>query len=153
MDPVEVAHVTTVDEVLEHARTDASLEPLMTAHVVDIPAKSWKGTRLNANDRTGKALYSKDQKNFWIARGKRAGEAILRAHGQLEYGRIIVTFTWPDKVHRDASNLQPTVKAIVDGMIRAGLFQDDTDTIVTGQDARGIPGNKGTYGVFVTVLQ
>lgn len=145
--------MSTVDQVHALARADAALEPLMTAHVVEIPAKAWKRLRLNANDRTGKALYSKDQKNFWISRGEAAGRAIHRVHGHLDRARVIVTFTWPDRRSRDASNMQPTVKAIVDGMVRGGLFHDDTDDVVTGQDARGVPGQPGTYGVFVTVLR
>lgn len=51
--------------------------------------------------------------------------------------RIIVTYGWtgPGRV-RDSGNLQPTSKALVDGLVDAGIFPDDNDKWVVGPDNR-----------------
>ena len=54
-------------------------------------------------------------------------------------GKVTVWFSMPDKRRRDIANLQPTVKAIVDGLVDANVFIDDHDEIVTAQDARRGP--------------
>lgn len=38
-----------------------------------------------------------------------------------------VEVTWPDRRRRDAHNLQPTIKAAIDGIVDAGLLADDSD--------------------------
>jgi crossover junction endodeoxyribonuclease RusA len=44
---------------------------------------------------------------------------------------VRVTFGVPDNRRRDPHNTAPTVKAIVDGMVDAGLWPDDTPDQVT----------------------
>lgn len=50
--------------------------------------------------------------------------------------RIVVTFAFPDRRRRDVANLYPTAKAIVDGLVDAGLLPDDNDQHLTGPDLR-----------------
>ena len=51
--------------------------------------------------------------------------------------RVVITYGWtgPGRV-RDAGNLQPTSKALVDGLVDAGVFPDDNDAWVEGPDNR-----------------
>jgi len=38
---------------------------------------------------------------------------------------------WPDRRRRDVPNLWPTIKALVDGIVDAGILPDDNDDVVT----------------------
>lgn len=38
---------------------------------------------------------------------------------------------WPDRRRRDVPNLWPTVKALIDGIVDAGILPDDNDDVVT----------------------
>jgi crossover junction endodeoxyribonuclease RusA len=49
---------------------------------------------------------------------------------------VRVTFPVHDARRRDPHNLAPTVKAIVDGLVDAGVWPDDTDTWVIVLDPR-----------------
>lgn len=40
--------------------------------------------------------------------------------------RVTLTYVPPNKIRRDADNLVPTLKAICDGLVDAGIVQDDT---------------------------
>lgn len=54
----------------------------------------------------------------------------------------IVAHIWKDRAGRyDPNNLWPTVKAVVDGFVDAGLLADDDHQHVTGPDMRH--GGKG----------
>lgn len=57
------------------------------------------------------------------------GRAVVIAAGRprIERARRLVTLHYPDKRRRDAENYRPTVKALQDGMVRAGLLPDDDD--------------------------
>lgn len=45
-----------------------------------------------------------------------------------EYGRVEVNLTWfvKDKRRRDVDNIVPTLKALCDGLVDAGIVPDDT---------------------------
>ncbi|MGL5910616.1 MAG: hypothetical protein ACRCZP_11485 [Phycicoccus sp.] len=51
-------------------------------------------------------------------------------------GHITVTVHYPDQRRRDVHNLAPTAKAIIDGLVDAGVFPDDNDAHLTGPDLR-----------------
>lgn len=53
--------------------------------------------------------------------------------------RIVVTVSFPDKRRRDVHNLYPTAKALVDGLIDAGVLPDDDDAHLIGPDMRRGP--------------
>lgn len=55
--------------------------------------------------------------------------AVVIAAGRPHIDRATrhVTIHYPDKRRRDAENYRPTVKALQDGMVRAGLLDDDDD--------------------------
>lgn len=56
--------------------------------------------------------------------------------GQYERAHLTVRIGWPDRRRRDAHNLMPTLKALIDGMVDAGLLPDDDDKHLTGPDLR-----------------
>lgn len=49
---------------------------------------------------------------------------------------ITIAYRFATNHRREVSNLQPTSKAIVDGLVDAGLIPDDDDTHVVGPDNR-----------------
>lgn len=52
----------------------------------------------------------------------------LLARGLRGSGRVEVTLTWivPDHRRRDEDNIVPTLKALCDGLVDAGVVPDDT---------------------------
>lgn len=54
----------------------------------------------------------------------------------LRRARIVAWVTWPDGRRRDRHNLSPTVKALVDGIVDAGVIPDDSDRYLDGPDTR-----------------
>lgn len=78
---------------------------------------------LNANQRqhwAPRAAVTKQLRQMAAiaARGQRVGSE--QAHLKIAVG-------WPDKRRRDVANIAPTIKALVDGAIDAGLLPDDSD--------------------------
>lgn len=67
-------------------------------------------------------------------------EPLGRAH-------LTVRVGWPDKRRRDVANLSPTIKALIDGIVDAGLLPDDDDRHLVGPDLR--PYVAGKRGVVV----
>lgn len=58
--------------------------------------------------------------------------------------RLEVRIGWPDKRRRDAANLSPTLKALIDGFVDAGLLPDDDDQHLIGPDLRPyVAGERG----------
>lgn len=92
---------------------------------------------------TRSKLLSANDKMHWAARAKltkqlrqwgyllgREGEGAARLG--LTHARVEVEFAYPDRRRRDRSNLAPTVKALMDGLIDAGLLPDDADRFLDG---------------------
>lgn len=116
--------------------TQEAEAPLVWAAEIPISLASWSQYRLSAND--GKKTHvsgHNDKVQFWkelarvVAKQKRAP--------RMSWGRVVVVFQFPKGgMTREVANLQPTIKALVDGLVVAGVFKDDNDSIVFGQDAR-----------------
>lgn len=104
---------------------------------IPLTHEAWMQYRISANDREARPIVV-EKVRFWKALGKlaaRGGKA-----PKLARGRVMVVFRFPNGQYtREVSNLQPTVKAIVDGLVAHGVFPDDNDKIVFGQDARRDP--------------
>lgn len=60
---------------------------------------------------------------------------------------IIVHIHWPDRRRRDAHNIMPTLKAIIDGVVDAGALPDDDDNHLIGPDLRRAETTSGIPGV------
>ena len=61
-----------------------------------------------------------------------AATARLTRAPHLTRARITITIAFPDRRRRDTHNLMPTAKAIVDGLVDAGLLPDDDHWHLTG---------------------
>lgn len=86
---------------------------------------------MNANQR----LHHHQRANLtrqWRTLGRTAGET-LQAHTPTHYTRAHVTYTTTKTTRRryDPPNLYPTYKALLDGLVDAGIFDDDNSDIIT----------------------
>jgi hypothetical protein len=102
------------------------------------------------------AVSMNDRHIHWAPRAKATarlrtdGRWLARAHAhgnRFDRARLVVTVSWPDGRRRDAANLHPSVKALVDGAVDECLIPDDDDTHLVGPDLRtslsrsGVPGH------------
>lgn len=124
---------------------------------IDVSRVDWQKARLSLNDRFatvrmrgGKQVQPEKVKRtkWWRAQAARAARGVA----QVDWARIVVSYRFPDNTRRDVGNLQPTSKAIVDGLVDAGLFPDDNDLHVLGPDNRREPVN-GAHEVVVRVYR
>lgn len=60
----------------------------------------------------------------------REGRGVARL--SLVRARVVFEVAYPDQRRRDRHNLAPTIKALVDGLIDAGLLPDDDDQHLDG---------------------
>lgn len=67
---------------------------------------------------------------------------------------VIVSYRFPNNRRREVSNLQPTSKAIVDGLVDAGVLPDDDDRHVIGPDnRRTYPNGEPEVTITITPLE
>ncbi len=91
--------------------------------------------RLAAGD-----VLTSNQRLHYYARSSRvrsirevaAATARLTRAPHLTRARITITIAFPDRRRRDTHNLMPTAKAIVDGLVDAGLLPDDDHRHLVG---------------------
>lgn len=95
-------------------------------------------------------ILTSNQRLHWAKRAKATKR--LRETGRdaavfltpVQRAHITVTVGWPDRRRRDVTNIQPTIKGLVDGMVDAGLLPDDSDAHLVGPDLRAhVAGVKG----------
>lgn len=85
-------------------------------------------------------LLTSNQRLHWSPRARRTKylrglaeeTARLRRVPALRRARIDAWITWPDGRRRDRHNLAPTIKALVDGVVDAGVLPDDSDRYLDG---------------------
>lgn len=82
---------------------------------------------LNANDRLHWAVKNRRAQDIKDAIGWRVRENNIP---RLEHVAVQLVFQPQDRRRRDPSNLMPTQKAAVDGLVAAGVVVDDTPTYV-----------------------
>ena len=103
--------------------------------VVDIPvsAEVWKAQHLSLNQRLHHYTRASKTK-FW----RELAAAKCREQGVPVMGRarVEVWFRFPRNAKREVSNLQATSKALVDGVVDAGVLEDDRDEFCQGPDNR-----------------
>lgn len=95
---------------------------------------------INANQRLHWRRKAERTKH-WREVGHYAGKSAMR-NGLLvpmERAHMTVWFAWPDARRRDVGNLAPTVKALLDGLVDAGVLPDDDDAHLLGPDLRRNP--------------
>lgn len=85
-------------------------------------------------------ILTANGREYWRKRARKVKALRLlaaKAHAdagkpRFERARIDVLIDYPDRRRRDCDNLAPTTKALVDGMVAAGLLPDDDDTHLRG---------------------
>ena len=101
-------------------------------------------------------LLSANQRLHWAEKARRT--KILRQAGAMnarsqcvpvmERAHLTVFVSWPSRRRRDVSNLAPTIKGIVDGVVQdAKRLPDDDDKHLTGPDLRVTDELSGLHGV------
>jgi len=110
----------------------------MTTLAIGVP----RALLISANDRLN--WYEKARRTAWLRTLGRA--RILAAHPWPV--TLTVTVTYPPLARRrDASNLAPTVKGLLDGIVDAGLLPDDNDRVVIATTYQA-SSDKGVTGVW-----
>lgn len=112
---------------------------------INVEELDWQKTRLSMNDRLHPQARSKRTKLWRLLAAKSA-----RNLQQVERARVLIYYRFPTNHRREVNNLMPTSKAIVDGLVDAGVFPDDSDKYVVGPDNRREPIN-GPHQVIVRV--
>lgn len=101
--------------------------------ILDLPAECWPGELLNANRMRG---HSRDLARA-IAPWRDLGALVARGVAPVPTpARVWLEVTLPTNQRRDASNLAPTGKALVDGLVDAGVLPDDCDGVIEGPHVR-----------------
>ena len=102
-------------------------------------------------------IINANVKLFWAEKARRTaalryrGDLMARSYARCKrYNRcaLTVTVTYPPLARRrDASNLAPTVKGLLDGIVDAGLLPDDNDRIIVATTYQA-SSDKGVQGVW-----
>lgn len=115
--------------------------------VVDVP----KGIWLSANDRMHWAPKSERTRQL-----RTLGNVHGRRIGQLGTSHVAAFIGYPRAGKADPANAAPTVKALIDGFVDAGVWPDDDSTHVLGPTYLRDPSTRtpGLYRVrFVITSQ
>lgn len=93
--------------------------------------------------RGDKKWLTSNQRLFWRERATRTKQwrqetALLACEvvPSLPRARIVAVVSFSDERRRDPGNWYPTAKACVDGLVDAGVFDDDDHSHVIGPDMR-----------------
>ena len=100
-------------------------------------------------------LITANQIMHWARRAdivrtlRRTGLINARKQGiaPMERAHLTVYVSWQNARRRDVSNISPTIKALVDGIVEAGILPDDDDLHLTGPDLRVTSETSGLKGV------
>jgi hypothetical protein len=122
---------------------------------VNIDDVGWAEWRMSMNDRYATVQIGKKQiepeklnrTRFWRARAHSAA----RNTPLVPWARVCVFYRFPTNHRREVANLQPTSKAIIDGLVDAGVVPDDNDNHIVGPDNRREPVN-GPHKVIVRIF-
>jgi hypothetical protein len=99
---------------------------------VEIRHAEFPGKLLNLNaQRRGNSRFFYQQIQPWRALGKAKAQA-AGLGPQSAPTLIWAYFRFADNRRRDTGNLYPTVKALVDGFVDAGVLRDDCDGVLYG---------------------
>lgn len=134
-------------EPLTGLQPDPRVTELVETFEIPVPGEDWQAARISANDRFHRQEVAKRSKRW---RATAAEVASTWSAEALPWSRVVVWYRFPTNARREVANLQPTTKAIVDGLVDAGVMVDDRDEFSGGQDNRRIWPN-GPHRVVVQV--
>lgn len=116
-----------------------------------------RGTELTSNGRYHYRVKADRTRNLreqatWTARN----HLTTHGHTHLTYPvTLTATIAYPSHRRSDPDNYHPTVKALVDGIVQAGLLDDDDHTHIEETRYRRdpSPAAKGTHRVTITIKE
>lgn len=108
----------------------------------------WKQWHLSANQRPHPQVRA-NKTRWWRQLAK--AMCLNAGLSPLDKVRIEVWYRFPDNRRREVANLQPTSKAIVDGIVDSGVIPDDRDEVCVGPDNRRLWPN-GSHEVRVRIF-
>jgi crossover junction endodeoxyribonuclease RusA len=118
----------------------------MTIIVLEPPADL-----INANHRLHYQAKAKLTK-AWREAAEKAIDGLGCHRPIYDSAHIVIGYRFPTNHRREVANLQPTSKALVDGLVDAGVIPDDSDDYVTGPDNRRVRPN-GPLQVTITITE
>lgn len=88
-----------------------------------------------------------------VAQLRLLGRAVGSCHDRVDTPcHMTVDIGWPDKRRRDRSNAASTVKALLDGVVDAGILSDDSDLHITRETYTShVEGDKGRVHLTITL--
>ena len=89
-------------------------------------------------------VLTSNQRLHWGERARRTRALRWRAtlayrqagKPRMEVAHCVARLTYRDRRRRDAHNIMPTLKALIDGVVAAGLLPDDNHKHLVGPDMR-----------------
>ena len=117
--------------------------------IIEVPNVEW----LSANDRVQHWAYRAYRTKELRTRGYWAAK---QAHlGSHQVVHVAAWIQYPRGGRADPANAAPTVKALVDGLVDAGMLPDDDSTHLVGPDYRREPGcrQNGTHRIRLVITQ
>ena len=103
---------------------------------------------LNANKRLNPFAHNRRVQDIKDAIGWRVREVKIPS---LEHVTVQLVYQPQNRRRRDPSNLMPTQKAAVDGLVLAGVVPDDTPEFVTEEIPAVLDPNCGKSGLWLVV--
>jgi crossover junction endodeoxyribonuclease RusA len=114
-----------------------------------LPPSAMKRVFLNANHRVHYQTKSAIVR-AWRHAAKTAAQRAFHGY-RFERIRLVAEFSKTRGGRYDAANLSPVAKAICDGLVDAGLVEDDSNEYVVGPDCRPGPPEPLRPGVYLTI--
>jgi crossover junction endodeoxyribonuclease RusA len=91
---------------------------------------------LSANGRQHWAQKARATRNLRTLAAHSADQQMVGRGIRYDRAHLTVHVGWPTRHRRDVANISPTIKALIDGIVDAGLLPDDDDTHLIGPDLR-----------------
>ncbi len=118
-------------------------EPRVLRFVMEVP----RDLLLNSNDRPHWSKRHRLEQHLQVQSGYAARAAMGREPVRFERAEMWVRMLYPDRRHRDDHNLMPTVKPIVDGLVKAKVIPDDRRQFLRGPWLSSVAELSGKHGV------
>jgi len=126
----------------------------MTAHILTITRRDFPGGLLNLNALRGETRHLGRLAAPWRSLGCDLARLSSMPRPFLQPVVIRVEFRFPNNRRRDTGNLVPTVKALIDGIVDAGVLIDDCDGLVEGPHLRRTyPNGPERIRIIITPLE